>query len=235
MHIDNDVFGLAINDYYTYNQVNVRVIVHTNDFDDDEIPVAYLFRTYPEMPKLEQIALQMVRGKVLEIGCGAGSHALYLQEKKIDVTPIDISPLAIEIAKKRGLKKAKCINYYDLDNAQTFDTLLLLMNGIGIAGKIERLHLFFEKAKQLLKPNGQVILDSSDLIYLFEDDEITGTETYYGEMNYTISYKQFKSEAFDWLYIDYNSLEVLAEMNGFKSTLIKKGSHFDYLATLELI
>jgi SAM-dependent methyltransferase len=235
MHKNKDVFGQAINDYYTQDQVNAKVIVHTDDFDDDEIPVDYLFRTYPEMPKLEQLALQKVRGKVLEIGCGAGSHALYLQEKKLDVTPIDISPLAIEIAQKRGLKKAECINFYDLGNKQDFDTLLLLMNGIGIAGKIERLHLFFEKAKQLLRPKGQIILDSSDLIYLFDEDEITGTDTYYGEMNYSISYKNYTSDPFDWLYIDYNSLEVLAEMNGFKSTLIKKGSHYDYLAQLELI
>jgi len=235
MHKDKDVFGEAIKDYFLSNKVEAKVIVHTDDFEDDEIPVDYLFRTYPEMPKIEQMALQMVRGKVLEIGCGAGSHALYLKERKIDVTPIDISPLAIEIAKKRGLNKAKCINYYDIESTQKFDTLLLLMNGIGIAGKINRLHLFFEKAKQLLHSNGQIILDSSDLIYLFDEDEITGTETYYGEMSYTISYKNYKSAPFDWLYIDYNSLEVLAEMNGFKSTLIKKGSHFDYLAQLELI
>lgn len=235
MKSQNDVFGEAIKDYFLHEKVEAKITVHSDDFDDDEIPVDYLFRTFPEMPLLEQLALKKVRGKVLEVGCGAGSHALYLQDKKVDVTPIDISPLAIEIAQQRGLTKAKCVNFFELEEKEKFDTLLMMMNGIGIVGKINRLHAFFEKAKKLLRPNGQIILDSSDLIYLFEDEEISASESYYGEMRYTISYKQFKSEAFDWLYIDYNSLEVLAEMNGFRSTLIKKGSHYDYLAQLELM
>lgn len=232
MNTKNDVFGNAIADYLAKpNSANITV--HSPDFEDDEIPVSYLFRNFSEMPKIEQKALQLCHGKVLDVGCGAGSHSLYLQNKNVHVTAIDTSPKAIETCMQRGIKYAKTIDFFEL-SSKPYDTLLFLMNGIGIVGKLENIHRFFDQVKLLLKPDGQVLLDSSDLMYLFEDTEedVKDSPIYYGEMEYQTSYLKFTTESFNWLYIDFDSLSFLADLHGFKAEKIMDGSHYDYLARL---
>ena len=88
-----DLFGQAILDYQTQNAPE-DLVTETNISEADEMSVAYLFRTYQEMPKIEKKALKLAKGKILDVGCGAGSHSLYLQQKGFDVTAIDISPNA---------------------------------------------------------------------------------------------------------------------------------------------
>src|SRR5690606_34159084 len=190
---DPDIFGKAITAYFESGDQE-DIIVHSPDFDDDVIPVPYLFRSYKEMPKLEQKALQLCRGRVLDVGCGAGSHALYLQEeRKLQVTAIDTSAGAIDICRKRGISDARNIAFEELSE-EKFDTILLLMNGTGIVGKMRFLDNFFQQLKKLLAEKGQVLIDSSDLIYLFEEDEDGGvwvdtSQGYYGELTYRLSYK----------------------------------------------
>ncbi|SDL54436.1 Methyltransferase domain-containing protein [Salinimicrobium catena] len=233
-----DILGNAIKAYFEHGEEE-DIAVHSPDFDDDVIPVAYLFRNYEQMPPLEKKALQLCREKVLDVGCGAGSHSLYLQkEENLKVTAIDTSEGAIEVCKKRGITDARNVAFEELSE-EKFDTILLLMNGTGIVGKMNRLDDFFYKLKQLLNPGGQVIIDSSDLIYLFEADEdggvwVDSAQGYYGELSYSLSYKGETSEVFDWLYLDYDSLSLAAAKNGFSCELIKEGEHYDYLAKLTI-
>ena len=140
-----DLFGKAILDFKTNNSPE-DLITETNISESDEMSVSYLFRNYEEMPKIEQIALQLSKGKVLDVGCGAGSHSLYLQEKSFDVTAIDISENAIKTCHLRGLKNAKIKNILELEN-EKFDTILLLMNGTGIFGTLEKTPQFLQKLK----------------------------------------------------------------------------------------
>jgi cyclopropane fatty-acyl-phospholipid synthase-like methyltransferase len=185
---------------------------------------------------LEQKALQLAKGKILDVGCGAGSHSLTLQnERKLDVTSIDISPNAIEACQLRGLKKAKVQDVMTVEN-EKFDTILLLMNGTGIFGTLKETPMFLEKLKSLLNPSGQILIDSSDIIYMFDDDDdggkwITG-DGYYGELTFTVSYKNETEATFPWLYLDYNTLQNTAFANGLQCELILEGEHFDYLAKL---
>ncbi|MDX1602858.1 MAG: class I SAM-dependent methyltransferase [Salinimicrobium sediminis] len=235
---DPDIFGKAIKAFFE-NGDDEEITVHSPDFDDDVIPVPYLFRSYKEMPKLEQKALQLCRGKVLDVGCGAGSHALYLQEERnLEVKAIDTSSGAIEVCRKRGVTDAKNINFEDLSE-EKFDTILLLMNGTGIVGKMRFLDNFFRQLKNLLTINGQVLIDSSDLIYLFEQDEDGGvwvdtSQGYYGELTYRLSYKGETSKDFPWLYLDFDSLYLAAAKNGFECEKVFEGDHYDYLAKLTL-
>jgi len=230
-----DLFGKAILDYQTNNNPE-NILTETSISEEDEMSVAYLFRDYTEMPKIEQKALQLAKGKVLDIGCGAGSHSLTLQnDRNLEVTSIDISENAIKACHLRGVKNAKVQNVMTLEN-EKFDTIIALMNGTGIFGTLEETPKFLQKLKSLLNPEGQILIDSSDIIYMFDDDEDGGkwipSNGYYGELTFTISYKKETEITFPWLYLDYNTLQNAAFENGLQCELILEGDHYDYLARL---
>jgi SAM-dependent methyltransferase len=211
------------------------LVTETNISEADEMSIDYLFRSYNEMPKLEKKALQLAKGKILDVGCGAGSHALYLQKKGFDVTAIDISANAIKACELRGVQNIKVQNILDTEN-EKFDTILLLMNGTGIFGTLAATSNYLQKLKSLLNPNGQILVDSSDIIYMFDTDDdgsyLVPASGYYGELTFSISYKNETEETFPWLYMDYNTLQNAAHANGLQCELVTEGKHFDYLAKL---
>ena len=230
-----DPMGAAIADYFTKGRA-AKLRVFSSQFDEDEIPAEQLFRTFDEMPVLEQEALRRATGKILDCGAGSGCHALALQDMGKQVEAIDISPLSVETMQKRGVRQAYCVNLFDEHYLQKFDTILMLMNGSGIIGKLENMSTFFAKMKQLLNPGGCIYMDSSDLRYLFEDEDgsflIDLAGGYYGEIDFRMQYKQVKGDTFDWLYIDFQTLSYYASENGFRAELVKEGEHYDYLACL---
>jgi SAM-dependent methyltransferase len=233
-----DLFGKAILDYQT-NDSPEDLVTETSISEADEMPVSYLFRTYNEMPELEQKALQLAKGSVLDVGCGAGSHTLSLQnERKLDVTAIDISENAVRACQLRGIENVKVANILDLDEENKFDTILILMNGTGIFGTLNDTAKYLQKLKSLLNVDGQILIDSSDLIYMYDQDEdgayCIPADGYYGELTYKVQYKGKTEDTFPWLYLDYNTLQNAAIANGLKCELIEEGEHFDYLAKLSL-
>lgn len=230
-----DLFGKAILDYQTNNSPE-DLITETSISEADEMSVAYLFRSFDEMPKIEQKALQLTKGSVLDVGCGAGSHALYLQKKGFDVKAIDVSENAIKTCELRGLKNVSVENILNLDVSNKYDTILLLMNGTGIFETLENCTKYLLTLKSLLNENGQILIDSSDIIYMFDQDEDGAYEVpanhYYGELTFTIQYKGETEEPFPWLYLDYNTLQNACLVNGLQCELILEGEHFDYLAKI---
>ena len=233
-----DPMGAAIADYFKNGRAG-KLRVFSSQFDEDEIPVSQLFRTFDEMPALEQTALQLAQGSILDCGAGSGCHALALQDMGKEVQAIDISPLSVEVMQQRGVKQAYCVNLFDENYLQKFDTILMLMNGSGIIGKLENMRAFFSKMKQHLNPGGCIYMDSSDLRYLFEDEDgsflMDLAADYYGEIDYRMQYKQVKGDVFDWLYVDFQTLAYYATENGFKAELIEEGEHYDYLACLKMV
>lgn len=230
-----DPMGAAIADFYK-NGIAGRLRVLSSMFDEDEIPVAHLFREEDEMGELELKALGLSKGRILDVGAGAGCHALALQDRGMEVTAIDVSPLSVEVMTKSGIDDARLVNLYDETLCEKFDTILMLMNGSGIIGKIANMPQFFARIDSLLAEGGQVLMDSSDLIYLFEDEDggvdIDLAGDYYGEVDFTMQYKNIKGETFDWLYIDFETLAFHAAENGFEAELVMQGEHYDYLARL---
>lgn len=233
-----DLFGKAILDFQTNNNPE-NIITETSISEADEMSVSYLFRSFDEMPKIEQKALELASGKVLDVGCGAGSHSLYLQkERNLDVVSIDISNNAVLACAERGLEQCYVQDLMTMtDEDGKYDSILLLMNGCGLAGTMKKLPAFLQKLKSLLNVDGQILIDSSDIIYMFDEDEdggrwISNEAEYYGEVTFDISYKGEKEDTFDWLYIDYNTLQNAAYANGLKAEMILEGEHYDYLSKL---
>ncbi|MBM6807075.1 class I SAM-dependent methyltransferase [Bacteroides caecicola] len=233
---NKDPMGTAIYDFFKYGKA-ARLRVFSSQFDEDEIPVATLFRSYNEMPPIEQTALRLSTGKILDVGAGSGCHTLALREMGKDATAIDISPLSVKVMKERGLN-AMPVNLFDPLFCESFDTILMLMNGSGIIGKLEHLGDFFQRMKLLLRPGGCVLMDSSDLKYLFEEEDgsylIDLAGDYYGEIDFRMQYKQVKGDTFDWLYIDFDTLSLYAAQYGFKAEMVEESSHYAYLAKLTL-
>lgn len=225
--------GAAILDYQTKGKAG-KLSILSSMFEEDEMPVKHLFRNLEEMPMLEQKALSLAKGKVLDVGAGAGCHALALQAQSIAVKAIDISPLSCEAMEQRGVMDAECINLFDEHLETGFDTILLLMNGTGIAGKIENLPALFNRLKALLNKGGQILIDSSDIKYIYENEDgsfdINLNTAYYGEVDYQMVYKDVKGDSFDWLYVDFPLLKSIAESCGLHGELIAEGEHYDYLA-----
>lgn len=231
-----DVFGLAFRDYL--NGVSDATINVKLDIAEDETLAAeYFFREAEKMPLLEQKALEMCFGSVLDAGAGAGSHSLELKKRGIDVLPLDISQGAVDIMKSRGLENALCADIFEYDEQQ-FDTILFLMNGIGMAKNLKGLKKLLLSVRKLLKPQGQILLDSSDLIYLFREEDgsylINLNANYYGEVRYRLSYKGQRQKPFYWLYVDFFNLSDIAEEVGFVAEKVMDGENHHYLARLTL-
>ena len=228
-----DPMGRAIADYHKTGKAD-RLRVFSPMFEEDELPVQTLFRKYEEMPEIERKALDMAKGKTLDVGAGSGCHSLVLQEKGIDVTAIDISPLSVEIMKERGVKNVLEQDFFTLEGQ--YDTILLLMNGAGIVGTLERLPKLFRQLDKILAPGGQVLCDSSDISYVFEDEDgiiyIPDNKDYYGELSFQMQYKDTIGESFDWVYIDADTLTEKAAENGYVVEVVAEGKHYDYLARM---
>lgn len=225
--------GTAIAEYQKTGKADT-LRVFSPDFDEDEIPVELLFRSFDEMPEIEQYALRMAVGKTLDVGAGAGCHSLALQQMQKDVTAIDISPLSVETMRACGVKNVCEQDFFTV--SEKYDTILMLMNGIGIVGTIANLPSFFNHIDNILSPNGQLILDSSDISYVFEEEDgiiyLPEGEKYYGELVYQMQYKDVKGEPFPWLYVDFETLHDIALKCGFNTELVQTGEHYDYLARL---
>lgn len=225
--------GMAIADYFHTGKADT-LKVYSPDFDEDEMPVDMLFREYENMSALEQKALQMADGRILDVGAGAGCHSLALQQLGKNVEAVDISPNSVQVMRERGVKQVVEQDFFTLTGS--YDTILMLMNGIGIVGSIDRMPLFFKHLDELLADGGQVLVDSSDLCYLFEEEDgiiyLPEGEKYYGELLYQMQYKDIKGDAFPWLYVDYETLEQKASECGYVAEIVLQGEHYDYLARI---
>lgn len=231
-----DPMGRAIAEYYKTGKAE-KLKVFSPMFEEDELPLPTLFRSYDEMPEIEQKALNLAKGKTLDVGAGSGCHSLVLQDRGIDITAIDISPYSVETMKERGVKKVFEQDFFTLKGL--YDTILMLMNGIGIMGTLERMSVFFKLLDRILAPGGQVLCDSSDICYVYETDdgiiELPDDMEYYGELSFQMQYKDTIGEPFEWLYIDADTLMMKAEENGYAVEVLAEGNHYDYLARITKI
>lgn len=230
----NDPFGEAIQEYFKKGKAP-DIQVDSNYTEGESIPVGYFFRDENEMPALEQTALKHCRGTILDVGAAAGCHSLVLQKKGFNVTALEKSAQAADVCRKQGVQKVICADICEFAGKR-YDTILLLMNGTGIGGTIEGLKKLLGHLKTLLTEKGQVLIDSSDIRYLFEEEDGSmwvdlGNERYYGEMDYEVTFRKAKSK-FNWLFIDFEHLKQVSEELGLSCSMLAEGGHYDYLARI---
>ena len=227
-----DIFGNALLDFH-HNEFESPLLLHNEYGPPEIIPVERFFNNDDEFSELEYFALEQVQEKILDIGAATGRHALYLQNQGHDITAMDNSEFCGIVMRELGIKKIIVDDIFNY-KGQVYDTILMLLNGIGIAGSIEGLEKLFLHLKKILKPTGQLLVDSSDISYLFENNIPPGKE-YFGELSFQYEYKSRLGDLFNWLYIEQGKLVEIANSTGWTCQIISEDETDSYLARLQLI
>ncbi|WP_134089390.1 bifunctional 2-polyprenyl-6-hydroxyphenol methylase/3-demethylubiquinol 3-O-methyltransferase UbiG [Olivibacter sp. XZL3] len=229
--MNKDVYGAALLDYYKGSET-APLILHNNYGEDEEMPIEIFFRKEEDFPELEFIALSLCDGSVLDVGAGAGSHCLYLQKKGFDVTALEISTIACKIMKDSGVRNVVNQDIFDY-RGKKFDTLLFLMNGIGLAETINGFKQLLAHCKKMLRKGGQLLFDSSDIAYLYEGN-IPPNDVYYGEVRFQYEYQGQLGDPFGWLYIDQDTMIKIAQQDGWVVQVLYEDPDDQYLVRLSL-
>ena len=167
MKDNRDAFGHELYDYLK-DDAGRRPVMEIVERDDGYIdisggPKAY-FSDYRHWPAHQKRAMKYARGRVLDIGCGAGRHSLYLQERGLDITGLDNSPLAIEVCKARGLKKTAVLSVNQINSRLgVFDTVLMMGNNFGLFGSFEGARRLLKKISKITSENGRIIAETNDV------------------------------------------------------------------------
>lgn len=226
-----DIYGNALLDFHKTGKADI-LWLHNSYDEPEEMPIEVFFRDEEDMPEIELKALSLSKGKVLDVGAGVGSHSLLLDKKGFDVTAIDISPIAVQIMQERGVKNPQLQDFFSVQ--EKYDTLLFMMNGIGLTGTLQGFEDFLENAKQILNPKGQLLFDSSDISYLYDDLPMP-KDKYFGEISFCYEYKKQKGSWFNWLYIDADTLQRLSKQYGWNCKIVYVDEQDQYLAQLTQI
>ncbi len=224
-----DIQGRALLDYFLGKE-DVQLVLHTSYGPPEQMPTEVFFRDLSDFSKLEILALENCRGTVLDVGAGAGSFALELQEKGIQVTALEISSLSCEIMRQRGVEKVEEGNIWEYSSAK-YETLLLMMNGIGLAGTLESLPAFLSRLKECMLPGGQIICDSSDISYLYKGGK-KPTDKYFGEIDYCYEYEGEMGEVFRWLYADVITFARACAAVGLKLEVLQRNRYDQFLCRI---
>jgi SAM-dependent methyltransferase len=226
----------AMRAYHRGNR-NATIVVY-DDYERDEAPIAYFFRDPTQFPPLEQTALDLCRGRVLDVGAGSGCHTLALQERGFQVTAIEVLPALVRILQERGVHDVRRATWMELQ-AEPFDTVLMMMNGLGLAETLTGLRRFFRDARRLLRPGGQVLADSTDVrVRMDPEAKRSGRLTrrdgrYIGELHFQLEFEGRKGPPFSQLYVDPETLDQYAREEEWRCEIVCPPDQYgNYLARL---
>jgi SAM-dependent methyltransferase len=228
--------GAALLDYFT-GETSAAVVVHGDDGETETVPIRVFFRGPADFSALEEAALDLCRGRVLDAGAGSGCHSLVLQEQGLSVCAIDITPEAVEVMRKRGVEDARCADVFSFA-ADPFDTVLLMMNGIGVVGDLAGLDRFLAGVGRLLTPDGQILLDSYDPGGTGDRENAAPPAArarpnrYSGEMRFRLEYKGAIGPSLKWLFVDSATLAEHARRGDWSCEVIWQEEEGHYLARL---
>ena len=229
-------YGQALLDFFNGESL-ATIVAHRDDGLADDLPASVFFREPSGFSSIEQAALALCKGYVLDIGAGTGCHSLALQERGTRVLAIDVSPQAIEILSKRGVEQRQHADVFEFHEGP-FDTLLMMMHGIGMVEDLAGLDRFLSHSHRLLKPDGQLLFDSLDVrctdypLHLAYQEANRRAGRYFGEIRLRFEYQGRMGPPFGWLHVDPGTLTDHAERMGWACRVVCRKDNGDYLAQL---
>jgi precorrin-6B methylase 2 len=225
-----DILGAAIVGIWQGNE-DEKLHLHTSYGPVEEMPLEIFFRELDEMTELEVTAIEACRGSVLDLGAGAGCFAALLQQMEFEVHALDNSAGCAKVLHERGVQNVHQIDLYEY-KAPKVNTVLIMMNGLGLAGKLENVVPFFDHLRQLLEPGGRIVVDSSDISYMYKRGS-KPKDRYFGEVQFRFEYAGEMGEWFDWVYVDYKTLCNELTPNGWNIELLHQNKLGEYLVRIE--
>jgi len=240
MDPEKDAYGQEIWAYFK-RKVGFEIVERDDGYFDVSSGPKLYFSEYEDWPEHEKKAIEFVKGRVLDIGCGAGKHSLYLQRKGFDVTGIDISPLAIKVCKLRGLKKARVMSIDDIDSfaPNSFDTVLMLGNNFGLFGDPK-------KARKLLKKLYEITTSEALLIAESRDPYKTSNPAHLeyhefnrkrgrmpGQLRIRIRFEKYVTDWFDYLLVSKDEMKQILKGTGWKIKRFIDSKDAQYIAIIQ--
>lgn len=232
-------YGLALK-AFSNGDTRAELIIRRDDGQEAPLPAVHFFREPSEFTEIELSALKYCNGRILDVGGGTGIHSLYLQEKGLSVTAIDISPHAVEIMKQRGVKDVHCRDIFGFQD-KPFDTILMMGHGIGMVETIDGLNRFLSHTSSLLTGKGQLLLDSLDVRNTDNPDDLAYHESnrqagrYIGEIRMQFEFQGKKGPYCGWLHVDAETLEKRSIEAGLYCEVVKQIENGEYLARLHKV
>ena len=235
---EEDPFGQGL--LAQFKGDGVLEIVERDDGYIDAMNCGTYFSEYEDWPSVEKKAMDLVKGKVLDVGCGAGRHSLYLQNRGFDVTGIDISPLAIEVCKLRGLKKTKVVSIEDLDFAQgSFDTVIMMGNNFGLFGNFKKAQRLLRKLRMMTFDEALIIADTRDP---YRTDNPAHMEYHKanrekgrmgGQVRIRVRFKKYVGRWFDYLMVSKEEMRSILKNTEWKIGEFIDSEGAEYIAVIE--
>ena len=226
-----DAYGEALLDYQNDRYVP-PLLLNTSYGVQEDMPAEVFFRSLDDFNELEKYALSLSKGKILDVGAGAGAFTLELQEMGHRVTALEISEMACRVMKQRGVHDIVNSSIEGFDGGK-YDTILFMMNGLGLFGTLEGLESGLKKINSHLAEGGVIIADSSDIRYLYES--ALPENFYFGEINYQYIYHRRPGDWFKWIYVDQKTLKYYASRAGLHCQVIYEGENDHYLVIMRSV
>lgn len=213
-----DIQGQALVTYLLMPDQEVELTLHTNYGKPESMPAEVFFREFEDFSDLEKKALASCEGKVLDVGAGAGAFTLELLERGHAVSALEISELSCQIMRERGIKDVLCEDLWTFARTE-YDTVLLMMNGLGLAGTLERLPDLLQQLAKNLKPGGKIITDTSDIRYLYEGKKLP-KDRYFGEVEFRYEFNGLHGDWFPWVYPDPAAVQQVTDALGWQLEIL---------------
>ena len=237
MKPEEDAFGQAL--MALYNGRDSFEIIERDDGYFDAIETRAYFTKYEEWSPFEQKAMEFAKGSVLDVGCGAGRHSLYLQQKGLDVFGIDISPLSIEVCRLRGLRKAEVMSIEEVDfPPDSFDTVLMLGNNFGLFGSFERARLLLKRFHEMTSEDALIIAATRDVYKTDKPDHLEYQRLnrergrMSGQVKIRVRFHRYASKWFDYLMVSKQEMEDILDGTGWKVQEYLDSDGANYIAII---
>ena len=230
------LYGAALLDYFNGDR-SATITIHDKLGKIRDYPISEIFTDASGFFELERAAVELCRGRVLDIGSGNGRHSLALQDRGLQVIAIDLLPECVQVTKRRGVKEAYQADIFNF-NAPPFDTLLGIINGLSMVKTLDGLRPYLRRVRRLVKPDGQYLVHSTDVRRVpGVRDRVArnlgdSPHRYFGEIDCWLEYKGERGETFTELYVDPETLTKHASESGWACDIVAEKKEGFFLARL---